>query len=1024
MFIPFSSLQNTQIMKAIVIFGFSTLLTLCCNGQLGNLIQICDAGSTQQSVMSIDFDGDGDLDVMTTDGLTFEFNYPYSNPAYAQHFTLCENVGTNVFVHHDLLTMPTEVHWDFGDMNGDGWVDFIYEFENEIFYRENQMGFTFGADQLIYALPLTQPFPVNDPYYFIGEEDYNYWVMYIQLGDVNNDGDDELLFAADGRVYGENPQSSTMGNIYSVDYNIGGFDPPTFLFQAEWYLSGPGYNTFLDFKVLDYNNDGWNDVFYARNEGIAYDLIIHLAIDNGVFEEESSVYDNSHRYDFYDMNNDGDFEIVSSYSDGDWGFFNVGMFDFEFTHPSPQTEAPGIVATDYDNDNDGDVFIVTNTGLLSVYAQNESWIGGDWGTIPDYSIMDLNMGLGVNEFVTQLDKLDYDNDGDEDLLFIAGGRVFILPIQNNTDDYAELELNLFVDLNGNSIQDQDEVANSFATASVQLTVNGLETSTYYTYSGQFNLLLSPGNYSLEIPDNNIFYDPVSTFPLEFVIADVAEVIAIDIPFVLQGEPVNQLEIEATGWSGVCNGLGATHYVQLYNAGNTYANGTLTYVVDGLHNIISVNPIGATVTGNTILWEYDNFAPTQTQHYYIQVSSIGVEYMGQQASNAATVTIEDAASEVIFTAMDEANYIVSCAYDPNDITEHNGYTNFGYILDGDELEYTIRFQNTGNAPAAKVRIENQLSEFLRRNTMEPIAWSHDFDLMIDENNKAIFTFNDINLPYSTNNEAESHGFITYRILPVTGLSASTVINNTAEIYFDFNPAIVTNTELNTIYDCIDLQQSSVSESTVCAGEEISCSNNAIWIEDLTWSLNGNVVGNGSYMHGVNESGTLVMHVSNALCEFSQDFELTANTADASFTANGNILSANDASSYQWYLNGIEINGAIEQTYEISESGNYSVMVVDENGCDGANEQIMATYTGINEDDALHAVIYPNPAKDIITIAIDESLIGAGMKICNELGQEVWNSKRLLSVNTEVDCSAFAKGVYTITISNVRSKFVID
>jgi hypothetical protein len=102
----------------------------------------------------------------------------------------------------------------------------------------------------------------------------------------------------------------------------------------------------------------------------------------------------------------------------------------------------------------------------------------------------------------------------------------------------------------------------------------------------------------------------------------------------------------------------------------------------------------------------------------------------------------------------------------------------------------------------------------------------------------------------------------------------------------------------------------------------------------------------------------------------------------------------------------------------------VMVVDENGCDGANEQIMATYTGINEDDALHAVIYPNPAKDIITIAIDESLIGAGMKICNELGQEVWNSKRLLSVNTEVDCSAFAKGVYTITISNVRSKFVID
>ena len=42
-----------------------------------------------------------------------------------------------------------------------------------------------------------------------------------------------------------------------------------------------------------------------------------------------------------------------------------------------------------------------------------------------------------------------------------------------------------------------------------------------------------------------------------------------------------------------------------------------------------------------------------------------------------------------------------------------------------------------------------------------------------------------------NEAASHGYVAYRIKPVSTLSAGTGIMNSADIFFDFNPAISTN-----------------------------------------------------------------------------------------------------------------------------------------------------------------------------------------------------------------------------------------
>lgn len=146
-----------------------------------------------------------------------------------------------------------------------------------------------------------------------------------------------------------------------------------------------------------------------------------------------------------------------------------------------------------------------------------------------------------------------------------------------------------------------------------------------------------------------------------------------------------------------------------------------------------------------------------------------------------------------------NQTIVNSYDPNDITVHQGAT----ILPsqtGDYLTYTIRFQNTGTADAVNIRLENTLEPTLDWNTFRPITASHNF-ATTRNGDLVTFKFNDIHLPASSINEPASHGFVTYRIRPATSVTLGSVINNQANIYFDFNAPIITNTATTTVQEAM-------------------------------------------------------------------------------------------------------------------------------------------------------------------------------------------------------------------------------
>jgi hypothetical protein len=107
----------------------------------------------------------------------------------------------------------------------------------------------------------------------------------------------------------------------------------------------------------------------------------------------------------------------------------------------------------------------------------------------------------------------------------------------------------------------------------------------------------------------------------------------------------------------------------------------------------------------------------------------------------------------------------------------------------ELDYTIRFQNVGNAPAVNVVVVDTLSSDLDPLSLVPLGATHDYFLSV-EGQVATWTFPNIQLPDSTSNPEGSNGQLWFTIQPHTTLQIGDSVRNKAEIYFDLNPPIIT------------------------------------------------------------------------------------------------------------------------------------------------------------------------------------------------------------------------------------------
>jgi hypothetical protein len=135
-----------------------------------------------------------------------------------------------------------------------------------------------------------------------------------------------------------------------------------------------------------------------------------------------------------------------------------------------------------------------------------------------------------------------------------------------------------------------------------------------------------------------------------------------------------------------------------------------------------------------------------------------------------------------------------SFDPIDKTCLQG-KNIDPSQVGEYLDYLIRFENTGTASAINVRIKDFIdtSKF-DISSVVPLNARHEYYTSITNGNEVEFHFDNINLDF---NDATNDGYVLFKVRTQSALVDGDSFDNTAQIYFDFNFPIITNTETVTI-----------------------------------------------------------------------------------------------------------------------------------------------------------------------------------------------------------------------------------
>lgn len=436
-----------------------------------------------------------------------------------------------------------------------------------------------------------------------------------------------------------------------------------------------------------------------------------------------------------------------------------------------------------------------------------------------------------------------------------------------------------------------------------------------------------------------------------------------------------------------------------------------------------------ISGNTAYFSFGELEPNEV--YCGQVGVLGptFEDMG---------IIVDVSSDAFGfqngeqTAVGMDNYgsfLNVCAYDPNDKQVFPlGYEEPQYIAPDTTLEYLVRFQNTGNFFAFNVLIRDTISEHLDLSTFELRAYSHSVQTTIDHETREVqFFFEDIMLPDSTCCEEDSHGFVSFEIQPLPDLPHNTEINNTAHIFFDSNPAIVTNTTKNTIFICDESLAQFDAPEQVCAGEAFTTASSMAFIDDYKWLIDGEPFSNDSIAEFSFDAGqyAIELQVENPLCATSAGATVNVSALPevgfAQDPDNQTVLVATEGTAYQWYLNGEHLDGETGQTLSIEEEGNYSVEVTDENGCTATSEEVFIMITsvgGLNPEDVS---IYPTPLRagqPLYVSGIHPEQMDL-VRVLDASGKEVWSSETGVQL---IPTAGWASGNYAVEIRAADQRIV--
>ncbi|MEO5777103.1 MAG: fibronectin type III domain-containing protein [Flavobacterium sp.] len=363
-------------------------------------------------------------------------------------------------------------------------------------------------------------------------------------------------------------------------------------------------------------------------------------------------------------------------------------------------------------------------------------------------------------------------------------------------DTDKIVLIAFVDQNSNGIRDIGEPLFTNGSFIYQQNSDGINV-TAYSPIGQFALYdANPANtYSFNYQiqtEYTAYYDSGTTTYNNITIPVGSATQFLYFPITLTN-PYNDVAISIAPFSPPRPGLTYTNRITYKNQGVAATDGTITFVKPPETTGFSCTQTGIVTNGTGFTYAFTNLLPNETRTFYVTMTVPVTPIVSLGDLLTDTVSISALGTDIDLTNNSNTNsQIVVNSYDPNDKMESRGKNiPFDQFAPDDYFFYTIRFQNNGTADAIDIRVEDLLDSQIDESTVRMVSSSHNYT-MKRVNNQLVWDFKNIHLPASGINPSGSMGYIQFKVRLNPGFHAGTIIPNNASIFFDTNPAIVTNT----------------------------------------------------------------------------------------------------------------------------------------------------------------------------------------------------------------------------------------
>lgn len=732
--------------------------------------------------------------------------------------TLYKNVGIDSFERQvSLGTMIEARGIEFSEVNDDGLLDIVCISNTDgLFWLEN-LGGTYSTPQLISGAS--------------GEP------RELSCEDLDNDGDDDIVvgyYSSDVIVWFERIGPGVFAPAQTITTQSNAINT-----LSVGDIDGDGYRdvfsvSYLDHKVAWYQNQG-NGTFGPQIDLSTFPVPLAGAIG--------------------DLDMDGDIDVIYSNAyDKVYFIENLGNGVFDTDVQLFDTLAYGRLSI-YDVNDDGMNDIIASSSPVHWYQNLGSML---------FSLDTIPLNRGVSGFA-DIKPVDLDSDGDLELFL--GGKALSF-FSNSLFFNSQLNGCVFVDQNLNGLFDAGEAG----IPNISLQSSPSSDYTISNQDGTFTLYFSDiiGNYQLgldSIPSWSLVTDSLvynfSVDSTDQVYANLCFGFAPD-------STVHDVSIDLTGSPTQCDDT-LSFWISISNTGTTNPSGVIEVNLDPSLTYLGSSFIEDSINGQNVYWNYSSLPYFSDTLINFQVLAPDFNSIGDTLESLLNVTIDS--SGILMGVFNTSHSdILTCAYDPNDkVGVPWGVGSDGIIdINTEFLDYTIRFQNTGNDTADVVLISDQLDNNLDFSSMQLLSTSHSVQVTVSQSGEIVFLFDNIMLPDSNVNQPLSNGFVKFRISLLENLPAGTQIHNFAQIYFDNNPAVLTNTEVHTLLNsnCPQLLADIIYPSSYCPMEEVSAMvNDNSNTTSYLWEVPGEIiVDSTTFTWTPTSSGQFPMNVSasNQLC----------------------------------------------------------------------------------------------------------------------------------------------------------------